>query len=556
MEVSEVSTPAPGDGPAETPPTDSPPSGVPPAREAALPRWVIVIGALVVLAGIVLRFVTRSDLWLDEALTVNISKLPLSDLHEALRQDGAPPLFYLLLHGWISVFGSSDLAVRSLSGVLSVATLPAIWFAGRRLGRPGAPGPIAADPPGARLAAGLAVIVVASNPFAIRYGTEARMYALVMLLVTLGYLALRRALEDPSLLRLAIVAVLAAALLYSQYWTMYLLAVVGIAMLWRAFRAPDAADRHAARGVVVAMIAALIIFSPWVPTFVFQSAHTGTPWGAGEIPFSTMRIAFDQFGNGTSLVHTQANLLAFMFVVLVLLGVFGRARGTRNIDVDLRTQPAVRWEAAAGFGALAVGLIIAWISNSAFDARYASMMFPLFALVVAFGFMAFGSRPVMAVVLAVLVIGGFFGAARNVTDNRTQAAQVADVINAEAKPGDVVLYCPDQLAPAVNRLLDRRADLDQVTFPRLAKPALVDWIDYQDHIDATDPGKFADDVLARAGKNGTIWYVNNPGYHGLDGKCEQVSAAIEAARPGLKARVIGDVETFFEADNLLEFPPA
>ena len=353
MEVSEVSTPAPGDGPAETPPTDSPPSGVPPAREAALPRWVIVIGALVVLAGIVLRFVTRSDLWLDEALTVNISKLPLSDLHEALRQDGAPPLFYLLLHGWISVFGSSDLAVRSLSGVLSVATLPAIWFAGRRLGRPGAPGPIAADPPGARLAAGLAVIVVASTPFAIRYGTEARMYALVMLLVTLGYLALRRALEDPSLLRLAIVAVLAAALLYSQYWTMYLLAVVGIAMLWRAFRAPDAADRHAARGVVVAMIAALIIFSPWVPTFVFQSAHTGTPWGAGRNPVlddaHRLRSVRQRHQPGAhagqpARVHVRG------------VGAPRRVRPrevTRNIDVDLRTQPAVRWEAAAGFGALA-----------------------------------------------------------------------------------------------------------------------------------------------------------------------------------------------------------
>src|SRR5713101_2100352 len=125
------------------------------------PRWLIALGALVVVAGVVLRFVTRSDLWLDEALTVNISRLPLSDLHEALRHDGAPPLFYLLLHGWISVFGDSDVAVRALAGVFSVATLPVIWFAGRRLGRPGAPGPIAADPPRARLVAGLSVIVLA-----------------------------------------------------------------------------------------------------------------------------------------------------------------------------------------------------------------------------------------------------------------------------------------------------------------------------------------------------------------------------------------------------------
>ena len=167
-------------------------------------------------------------------------------------------------------------------------------------------------------------------------------------------------------------------LLYTQYWSMYLLAVVGIAMIWRAWRAPDPDDRHAARGVVVALIGALIIFGPWIPTFLYQTTHTGTPWGSGVVPLSSIRTAFDQFGNGTSLLHTQSNVLTLVTVLLVLLAVFGRARGTYGIDVDLRTVPAVRWEAAAAFGALTLGLTVAWLTDSAFDARYASMMFPLF----------------------------------------------------------------------------------------------------------------------------------------------------------------------------------
>ena len=147
---------------------------------------MLVAGAVVVVAGIVLRFVTRSDLWLDEALSVNIARLPFSDLHEALKHDGAPPLYYVLLHLWIEVFGSSDFAVRSLSGVISVATLPLAWFAGRRLGRGGPPGPVRADSARTRLVAALVVIVFATSPYMIRYATEARMYALVMLLVTGG----------------------------------------------------------------------------------------------------------------------------------------------------------------------------------------------------------------------------------------------------------------------------------------------------------------------------------------------------------------------------------
>ena len=75
----------------------------------------------------------RSPLWLDEALSVNIARLPVGDLLEALRHDGHPPLYYLLLHYWMEVVGEGDVAVRALSGIFAVASLPLAWVAGRRL---------------------------------------------------------------------------------------------------------------------------------------------------------------------------------------------------------------------------------------------------------------------------------------------------------------------------------------------------------------------------------------------------------------------------------------
>ena len=60
---------------------------------------VLVALGVVAAVGACLRFVTSSPLWLDEALSVNIASLPLDEVSGALRRDGHPPLFYLLLHG-------------------------------------------------------------------------------------------------------------------------------------------------------------------------------------------------------------------------------------------------------------------------------------------------------------------------------------------------------------------------------------------------------------------------------------------------------------------------
>jgi uncharacterized membrane protein len=524
-------------------------------RPPVAPRWVLAVAGLVVLVGVVLRFVARSELWLDEALTVNIAKLPLGDLRDALRHDGAPPLYYALLHGWMKVFGSGNEAVRALSGLFSVATLPLAWFAGRRLGRPGPPGPVREDTPQTRLVAALAVLVFVASPYMIRFATEARMYSLVMFLVTAGYLALRRAIERPSLARLAVVALIAALMLYTHYWTIYLLVVVGIGVVWSAFRASSPERRRAARRVLGALVVGALAFVPWLDTFRYQTAHTGTPWGPPQLPWFALRQAIDQYAGGDNISHGEANVMVVALSVLALLAVFGRSAGTRHVDLDLRTRPAVRWEAAAGVSALVLGTIVTWASGNGFAGRYGATAFPLIALVVAYGFTVFSSRAAMGVALAAFVALGLLGGVRAARDLRTQAADVAAVIGTQAQPGDVVVYCPDQLGPAVSRLLGDRPDLVQMTFPSGDRPELVNWVDYLDRVEHTGARAFADRVLARAGDH-TIWYVSAPDYGGVKGKCEAITANLARRRPGATQPVALDNSILFELDNLYRFPAA
>ena len=492
-------------------------------------RRLAVAVAIVVALGVALRLYTTSDLWLDEALTVNIAHLPLADLRGALKIDGAPPLFYVLLHAWTAILGTSDIAVRSLPGTIGVVTLPLAWYAGRRAG--------------GTATAWATVVVLASNPFAVRYATEVRMYGLEILLVFAGILALRRALERPSAGRVALFGLIVALLLYTQYWAFYLLGVVFALLLALALRGPHVA---AARRLLIGLFVGAVAFAPWVPTFLYQSAHTGTPWGEAVLPGIPIGETFSDFAGST---EHEGWLLLFPMTALMLLGIFGRAADARRIEIDLRTRPDVRWEGLVGMATLVVGTSVSYLAGSAFQTRYSAIVFPFYVLVVARGLACFADRRVLAGVCGVVVALGFAGGVRNLLENRTQAGEVAAVLRAEARPGDLVVYCPDQLGPSVSR--GAPDGLDQVTYPFFDDPSRVDWVDYEEKLATVDPAGFAARALQRAGESHALWLVSGPGYRTHTGTCEALAAALGSSRDPV-TRVLPD-EDVWEKPGLVRF---
>jgi len=514
-------------------------------RSGPVPKWLMAAAFIAIAMGVVLRFITRSELWLDEALSVNIAALPVGDISDALRQDGAPPLYYVLLHYWMEVFGDGDFAVRALSGMFSVATLPAVYFAGRRLGGR------TIDDATHRLVAWIAVTLVATSPFAITYATEARMYALEMFFVVLGFLALCRALERPTLIRLGCVAVVTSLLLYTQYWSNYLVAVVGLGLVVYAWQSTGP-PRRAALGCIIAIAAGCITFLPWLDTFLYQASHTGTPWGESVLPPTAFSMAVEDFGGGD---HWESIVVQLPLVLLAVLAVVGMAIDRFRIQVDLRTRPGVRLVALCAVLTLGLGATAAWLApDGTFEGRYASVVFPLFMLMVAFGFLCLtDTRIKLGLLAAIAVLGLISTVQRNTLDERTQATEIAASITADAEPGDVVVYCPDQLGPAVSRLLDGE-DLQQITFPDGGSPEFVDWVDYLERNQAADPNVVADEAIELAGPDGTVWLVSAAHYRGLEGKCEALSAALAAQRPTVEQVVLPNDE-FFEFEGLIRYLP-
>lgn len=513
-------------------------SSHPPVESTRGRRWLPVTGVVVaVVAGVVFRFLTRSDIWLDEALTINISRLPLDELPEALRRDGHPPLYYFLLHFWIQGIGGDDIVVRALSGVFGVATLPLAWCAGRRYG--------------GRVAATGALVLLAANPFAVRYSTEARMYSLVMLLVLGGWLAVQRAIERPSTGRLVVVALISGLLLLSHYWAFFLLPPVVVVLGWVAWRAktPDErGDRRRFTLVCLSVVAGGLLFLPWLPSFLVQVQTTGTPWGLPARPASVLAISFIDYGGGS---FGEAQLLGATLAILVALAVFGRTLDNHRIELDLRTRSEARPELFVVGATLLFSVVGNYATDGAFVSRYTSVIFPLVILLASLGLTRFANPFGRGLLLASLAITGILGSVDNALTNRTQAPQFAEIINAEAGPDDVVAFCPDQLGPATSRLLLPQQRELAVTFPDFGRPRRVNWQEYAERNLAKDPSAFARELDQRAGDNG-IWLVWSDQYRPIWERCEDVRAELEELRPEGRPRVESGKR--FEHGWMDEFP--
>ena len=135
-------------------------------REPGERAYVLAI----TLAAAILRFylIEEKSIWLDESFSLWIARHSLWEGWRWLIDvDQHPPLYYSLLHLWIEIFGSLEGAVRTLSALASVLTIPVFYAGCRRLLEP--------------LTAAIAVFILAVSPFHVQFAQEARMYALLTL---------------------------------------------------------------------------------------------------------------------------------------------------------------------------------------------------------------------------------------------------------------------------------------------------------------------------------------------------------------------------------------
>ena len=393
----------------------------------------MLIGAALALlmgASLALRMgALHGGYWIDEGISVGIASHPLSDIPRVLSQDGNPPLYYLLLHGWMALFGESEAATRALSLVFALLAIPASFWAGSRVFD--------------RRAGALAAAGAAGSPFLTYYAQETRMYSLVVLLSVLASASFVLAFVRGERKHVVWLGVWLALLLYTHTWGLFLAASMGVAWLvmWR--RGQIAAHDGVRLGIVLALV-----YAPWLPMVVFQTANTAAPWAERPSPLLLLGVPGGLFG----------------YLALPLLGV--------AVFFGLRRHPPTD-RAVRVLAAIAVGTAsLAWLMSQvqpAWATRYLAVVLGPLLLALA-SVISRGARWSLVALAGVAVVWLMSGPPPIKSNVRMVSADVAPQI----RPGDIVVSTQPEVVPALYRYLPQGV-VYETPLGLVSDPRQTDW---------------------------------------------------------------------------------
>lgn len=435
--------------------------------ERVPPRVRVALGllGLVLLSYLLRSTALHGRYWIDEGLSVGIASHPLDEIPGALRKDGSPPLYYLLLGVWTRLIGDGEARTHALSLGFALLAVPCAFALARQMF--------------SERAGWFAGVLAAFLPFLSYYAQETRMYALALLLSMLmaGAFALTFVLGRRGWLPVFVVA--GAALIYTHNWGLFMLAGTGLALL-PALRAGRVSWRDALLGYG----GIALLYLPWLPTLLYQASHTGAPW-------STAPSLGDLPGEIEGVLGGAGPAVAILLVGGTGLAAYWAA--TREEPRGPRTDQG-RVVTTLGL-ALLLALLLAFVASQispGWSQRYfASLLGPLLLLVA--GVLARAGN--LGLVTVALLAGLWLHPPTDRVNNKSNMHRVAVLAADRIAPGDIVVSThPEQVPVADFYFPDGIRWADGMGF--VEDTRIFDWRDALERYRAARPRDVAGELIA------------------------------------------------------------
>jgi hypothetical protein len=423
-------------------------------REWLDERWAtpaILVG-LTALSLVLRTRILNAGFWIDEGISVGIAHHHWTSIPHVLKQDGSPPLYYMLLGLWIRMFGDRERATHLLSVIFALACIPLVYFAGRSVFN--------------RTTGIVAAILVALDPFLTYYAQETRMYTIEAFLSIIVAWAYVQGILRGSRWWCVGLALSLTALLYTHNWALFVcagLAATTVAVArshWKAF--------------ALVAVGVAVLYAPWVPTLLYQVQHTGAPW-------STRPSLHDLVLAPGAVLQGDAP-----FMAIALVGGTGLAAYVRRRDDQERTVIL-----SLGL-TVAFTVVLAWSASQitpAWTTRYFAVIFGALILIAARGLVTAGRLGLVALIAVMFLWTGY-----SAHPDKENARQLAAALAPRMHPGELVLTTHPEQVPVLRYYFggDKRY---ANTLGPVKDAQVFNWVDAVSRLRATQPKPTLDKLL-------------------------------------------------------------
>jgi len=246
-----------------------------------------------------------TSLWGDEAFSAILSMKPIPEIIRVIIRDTSPPLYNITEHLWFGLFGTSEVAIRSLSFTYYLLAVFFVFLIGKTLwdSKTGL----------------LASLLLFFNPFFFIYAFEGRMYSILALGVASSmyfFLKIMYPAKGERVGRGIIVGygLSTAWALYSHHFSIFAVLIQGGWFLWEL----ATNRRKVALNMFKGFLLAGVLYLPWIIPLYRQTKMVGGGFWLGTPTVS-------DFGNvvkeylATGISHPLSKTaLYFVFAALLM----------------------------------------------------------------------------------------------------------------------------------------------------------------------------------------------------------------------------------------------
>jgi uncharacterized membrane protein len=407
--------------------------------------------------------IAEESIWLDEGISIHFANLDLFDILEKGTQESHPPLYYIILHYWINMFGDSEFSTRFLSTLFGLFSILMIYKVASHIFD--------------RDVGILSSLVLALSVFHIHYSQEVRNYALVALLTLFSFYFFIKLFEKNTPRATIGYIISSTLLIYTHVVSGPLVIVAQDIYLFTLLLFSTQIPKVDLKRWLFPQVIVFALFTPWLWILISQMSVMGKLISWIPTPsISTVKDSITQYAG------SQKLLLVFLLLSFLSIVTCKKLSGSIHWTDLFKSIERYRWSVVPT-NVHKIYLILVWlltpiilpfiISQFSTTIYLTKVTIPAslaFYLLVGKGMRNINNRYVKLATLCIVIalslinLRGYYNDA-----HKEQWRDVAKFMDSNAKPGDLLLFNSGTCLRVVFDYYSKRADLIKKPFPEKTK---------------------------------------------------------------------------------------